>query len=781
MTPQEFSQKIRAKYPGAYDSISDIDLTKKVIEKYPTYASQVKMENQRDTRISQGLPVSSAKRFEKTGKAEPSFGGNIARYAVKPFATIAATATSGFRAPQEGEGSVQARPMKSNYLGDVKPLQAGLARGVDKGAEKIAQGNASGGMGEVVKGILNSTMAGAGTALEVGSFAVGAKPFTSAVRSQLKNIAKTEGVAGLMSGVGSGLRESVEEEKGFEQGAKDTLLQGGLGGLFGVVGGPVLAVGGRTLGKAGKLLTGSGRKDLSEQAIGSATDNLKELFATNRGKMFVEGVEMRKGDNPFRLIVESGAMKKADVSNNRVDVSASKKLLREDSMQWENLYQDALKLEPRRVTIKEVLPIIENDIMSSQYTSSVKQTMRKQAIKEIMDTFDEYGSSIDLSKLNEIKRKFWNEAFDGKALTDMDKIARNRKYTVGRALMKVIEDFSTNPDIKKINSVLGDYAEANKVLDGLSKQILKKGQLGRYSMQGLGAIAGMGGGPIGSIFGALGGDVVTNILQKMSVNNPMRNVLINYTRKYRPDLKGKLEKYIKETGEEIKNAKQLPPGPITVKPTPSKTLTQKEAQARLAEMGALYPAKVEKVKLPKKKPAIKKTPETKVEIKPETDIKKSIQQAKQSGQSFDEWVKGQGVVSKELEPIAIEARKYKSAEEFTKSLTTEKNGVTSIKIDLPTNLLESNGPLWDFKPSNQKITEPILVAFDKGKGTYTVVDGHHRLSQALVNNQKTLPSRVVFKNKDGNFDKFTKSQLTNIYDNAIKTRSQLKAEWDKVK
>ncbi len=40
MTPQEFSAKIKAKYP-AYQNIDDVELAKKIVEKYPTYASQV--------------------------------------------------------------------------------------------------------------------------------------------------------------------------------------------------------------------------------------------------------------------------------------------------------------------------------------------------------------------------------------------------------------------------------------------------------------------------------------------------------------------------------------------------------------------------------------------------------------------------------------------------------------------------------------------------------------------------------------------------------------------
>lgn len=41
MNIQEFAQKVRNKYPGAYDNVDDKTLTDKVIAKYPQYASQI--------------------------------------------------------------------------------------------------------------------------------------------------------------------------------------------------------------------------------------------------------------------------------------------------------------------------------------------------------------------------------------------------------------------------------------------------------------------------------------------------------------------------------------------------------------------------------------------------------------------------------------------------------------------------------------------------------------------------------------------------------------------
>jgi hypothetical protein len=43
LSPEEFAGKVRAKYPGAYDSLSDQELTTKVVSKYPGYGAQVNL------------------------------------------------------------------------------------------------------------------------------------------------------------------------------------------------------------------------------------------------------------------------------------------------------------------------------------------------------------------------------------------------------------------------------------------------------------------------------------------------------------------------------------------------------------------------------------------------------------------------------------------------------------------------------------------------------------------------------------------------------------------
>src|SRR3990167_8547025 len=55
MTPAEFAKKVREKYPGSYDDLDDVTLSKKVIEKYPIYAEQVAFGEEIPTKKKAGF------------------------------------------------------------------------------------------------------------------------------------------------------------------------------------------------------------------------------------------------------------------------------------------------------------------------------------------------------------------------------------------------------------------------------------------------------------------------------------------------------------------------------------------------------------------------------------------------------------------------------------------------------------------------------------------------------------------------------------------------------
>lgn len=68
LSPQDFAAKIRAKYPGAYDSLSDTDLTAKVVAKHPEYQSVVAMPSAAaQTPDSGDAPIAGA--YKQAGKS----------------------------------------------------------------------------------------------------------------------------------------------------------------------------------------------------------------------------------------------------------------------------------------------------------------------------------------------------------------------------------------------------------------------------------------------------------------------------------------------------------------------------------------------------------------------------------------------------------------------------------------------------------------------------------------------------------------------------------------
>lgn len=54
MNPTEFAATIRKKYPGSYDAIDDVTLSKKIVEKYPQYAEKISFDSEAPKKI--GIP-----------------------------------------------------------------------------------------------------------------------------------------------------------------------------------------------------------------------------------------------------------------------------------------------------------------------------------------------------------------------------------------------------------------------------------------------------------------------------------------------------------------------------------------------------------------------------------------------------------------------------------------------------------------------------------------------------------------------------------------------------
>lgn len=82
MNPQEFAAKIKAKYPQ-YKGIDDVELTQKVVAKYPVYASQVKL-TETDTG-SGGLKGAGIGFAKRTASTLQNIGNVVAKPVMKAF------------------------------------------------------------------------------------------------------------------------------------------------------------------------------------------------------------------------------------------------------------------------------------------------------------------------------------------------------------------------------------------------------------------------------------------------------------------------------------------------------------------------------------------------------------------------------------------------------------------------------------------------------------------------------------------------------------------------
>jgi hypothetical protein len=131
MTPQEFANKIRQKYPGAYDSVPDEELTNKVIAKYPQYKSQVNVAPAPVVEKPFTLPGQ-----ETTSSVATGVGKGIVS-TVGGLASLGKKITTGIGGLFGVKEAVDTAPI-INKINEVATPQ-GTAENVGFGAEKLAE------------------------------------------------------------------------------------------------------------------------------------------------------------------------------------------------------------------------------------------------------------------------------------------------------------------------------------------------------------------------------------------------------------------------------------------------------------------------------------------------------------------------------------------------------------------------------------------------------------------------------------------------------------------
>ena len=188
----------------------------------------------------------------------------------------------------------------------------------------------------------------------------------------------------------------------------------------------------------------------------------------------------------------------------------------------------ALKeIEPgiRRIPLSEVESKAISRVRSQ---SNINKNIANELEVDVRAEFNAYrsnfGEEVSVTQLNGIKQGKW-------ARTPFDATKPYKgtvNYEIGRAAKDTIEAVVPRElvGVRELNSAIGDILDARKFLDALNGRVVRHGRLGGLFGRTIGALAGSGGGPFGTIGGALTGDAVIDILQRTTFSNPLKQILL---------------------------------------------------------------------------------------------------------------------------------------------------------------------------------------------------------------------------------------------------------------
>lgn len=315
------------------------------------------------------------------------------------------------------------------------------------------------------------------------------------------------------------------------------------------------------------------------------------------------------GRTPMRTLAEEGIIpERAGTKLNTYDQAAqyrekitplreaNKMALEEVGLSTAPVDLDALKLDAIRYAKTPT------NINSGRFAS-----MEKDIIKEF-DLLKQYypTGKVPLSVIDDIKSARWDNVFKNKSLIEADVLKKDSEYAIAKALQKRIEAIAEqagNPEVAQLNRSIGDRLEAAKYLEDLNGKTIKGGRAMKYVTTAIGSSAGQS--LPGKIIGALGGNLVGEMIIANNVANPIKRMILRNLRAKDPQAYTNTVNWLKKQNLDRETRLLLPEAsatyvsPTTQAPTSQMIVTGgktapatfEQAQKRasgLPEYGGLY-------------------------------------------------------------------------------------------------------------------------------------------------------------------------------------------------
>lgn len=531
MSPQEFAQKIRAKYPGSYDEMDDVELTNRVIEKYPVYKSQVKFEEPEE--IVEQEPSLIEETTESLETRADRVGGILARKdtgiitkGVQTFGQGAGLASDVI------EGAVERIPgVKKafdilgkgiSWLSETKPVQA-LANkiGEQEAVQEIVNlYDTDTDFKDSVDAVSNIVRLGGD--IQLASDAIG---ISKKIVEKAPTVAKTV------------IETSPKLPKMAVQQGKETLLN---------------------------LATKYYSKE-ERDVIKSLETSYKKIPLS---KTLMKG-EAETGKS-FAQFMSEKPQYSVPVENMKFNTwETAQKLRKEVSLEARAL-EELLKDTPGQVTFKEFTQRVRQRI-SNSFSGLERESALNYVDRELEALVRQHGSEIlTLSQANKLKQVFWERSPLGPSPTRADKLASSADYKMGQSMRELLEDKIPDADLQALNSEVGDYYHSINVLENIHGGAAPRGRLGQGFAQiggvGIGAVSG---GLVGSLIGYFAAPKIVEIFSNPAMTTSIKRYVVSQLIKERPSVAQQVFDLMKKRGMEreatflLEESKSIPLGPKT--------------------------------------------------------------------------------------------------------------------------------------------------------------------------------------------------------------------------
>lgn len=233
------------------------------------------------------------------------------------------------------------------------------------------------------------------------------------------------------------------------------------------------------------------------------------------------------GRTPQRVLAEAGVIPKTQGTKfSTAEQAAEFAKKAEPLVETQKQAIQAAEKVTAPVKTQRLMEQTIKDIRTKENIASGKAAKLETEIRREFETYmQEYGPEIPLSTVNEIKAARWKDTkFDFSQPLKSD-----TNYAIAKAAQKAVEQTARKAglkDIAQLNRDIGDILEASRYLEKLDGNTLKGGKIGKHVYKILGAAAGVSRGPIGAILGALGGDIVGDLLMRADIATPMRRMIL---------------------------------------------------------------------------------------------------------------------------------------------------------------------------------------------------------------------------------------------------------------